>query len=132
MDKTIQEVVAEKISNSGQLVKETVINKLAEVEVSNRVALITKAIEKQDALEIGLKKINKCDVVTYVGDNQTEVMSKARFEQIKKEKEKIERVTKAIDFALTQNTTDSYNKLSETLKKIDGGGNKNEGSGDSE
>ena len=60
-------------------------------------------------------------------------MSKNRFEEIKKAKEKAEKLTKAIDFALTENTADAYNKLSETLKKLDNaGGNQKESSEDSE
>lgn len=133
MEKTIQEAVAEKITQSGENVANTVIEKLAEVEISKRVDAITKAIQKQEQLEKDLKKINKNDVVTYVEGTPTEVMSKNRFEEIKKGKEKIEKLTKAIDFALTQNSFDAYNKLAETLKKLDNaGGNKTEGSDDSE
>ena len=133
MEKTIQEAVAEKITQSGENVANTVIEKLAEVEISKRVAAITKAVQKQEQLEKDLKKINKNDVVTYIEGTPTEVMSKNRFEEIKKGKEKIEKLTKAIDFALTQNSFDAYNKLAETLKKLDNaGGNKTEGSDDSE
>lgn len=133
MEKTIQEAVAEKITQSGENVANTVIEKLAEVEISKRVDAITKAVQKQEQLEKDLKKINKNDVVTYIEGTPTEVMSKNRFEEIKKGKEKIEKLTKAIDFALTQNSFDAYNKLAETLKKLDNaGGNKTEGSDDSE
>jgi len=125
MEKTIQEAVAEKITQSGENVANTVIEKLAEVEISKRVDTITKAVQKQEQLEKDLKKINKNDVVTYIEGTPTEVMSKNRFEEIKKGKEKIEKLTKAIDFALTQNSFDAYNKLAETLKKLDNaGGNK--------
>lgn len=133
MEKTIQEAVAEKITQSGANVANTVIEKLAEVEISKRVDAITKAVQKQEQLEKDLKKINKNDVVTYIEGTPTEVMSKNRFEEIKKGKEKIGKLTKAIDFTLTQNSFDAYNKLAETLKKLDNaGGNKTEGSDDSE
>ena len=133
MKKTIQEAVAEKITQRGENVANTVIEKLAEVEISKRVDDITKAVQKQEQLEKDLKKINKNDVVTYIEGTPAEVMSKNRFEEIKKGKEKIDKLTKAIDFALTQNSFDAYNKLAETLKKPDNvGGNKTEGSGDSE
>lgn len=131
--KTIQEVVAEKISQSGENVANIVIDKLAEVEISKRVESISKAIQKQEQLEKDLKKISKNDVVTYVDGAATEVMSKSRFEDIKKGKEKIDKLTKAIDLALTQNTFDSYIKLEDTLKKLDNaGGNKKEGSEETE
>lgn len=133
MEKTIQEAVAEKIKLSGENVANIVIEKLAEVEITKRVTAITSAVQKQDELEKNLKKINKNDVVTYVDGLPTEVMSKNRFEEIKKAKEKAEKLTKAIYFALTENTADAYNKLSETLKKIDNaGGNQKESSEDSE
>ena len=131
--KTIQEVVAEKISQSGENVANIVINKLAEVEISKRVESISKAIQKQEQLEKDLKKISKNDVVTYVDGVAIEVMSKSRFEDIKKGKEKIDKLIKAIDLALTQNTFDSYIKLEDTLKKLDNaGGNKKEGSEETE
>lgn len=133
MEKTIQEAVAEKITKSGENVANIVIKKLAEIEISKRVDIITKAIQKQELLEKDLKKINKNDVVTYIDEIATEVMSKNRFEEIKKAKEKIEKITKSIDYALTQNSFDAYNKLTETLKKLDNvGANKTEGSNDSE
>ena len=48
MEKTIQEAVAEKITQSGENVANTVIEKLAEVEISKRVDAITKAVQKQE------------------------------------------------------------------------------------
>ena len=133
METTIQEAVAEKIIKSGENIANTVIEKLAEVEILKRIDIITKAVQNQEQLEKDLKKINKNDVVTYIEGIPTEVMSKNRFEEIKKGKEKIEKLTKAIDFALTQNSFDAYNKLAETLKKTDNaGGNKTEGSDNSE
>ena len=133
METTIQEAVAEKIIKSGENIANTVIEKLAEVEILKRIDIITKAVQNQEHLEKDLKKINKNDVVTYIEGIPTEVMSKNRFEEIKKGKEKIEKLTKAIDFALTQNSFDAYNKLAETLKKTDNaGGNKTEGSDNSE
>jgi hypothetical protein len=133
MGKTIQEAVAEKIAQSGENVANTVIEKLAEVEISKRVEAITKGIQKQEQLERDLKKINKNDVVTYVDGVATEVMSKNRFEEIRRNKDKIDNLTKAIDLALVQNSFDAYNKLAETLKKLDNvGGNKTESSNDSE
>jgi len=126
--KTIQESVAEQLSNCGTTVFNTVIENFVKVEINSRVDQISKAITKQEQLEKDLKKLNKGDVVTFVGDNmdtQVTSMSKQRFEDIKKLKEKIGKLTKAIEFALENNTTDSYVKLAEALKKLDNaGGNK--------
>jgi len=124
MSKTIQEVVAEKISACGQTVIDTVVEKLAEVEISKRVEIITKAISSQDQLRNNLKRIDRNDIITYVGGEQVESMSKARYDEIKKAKEVVEKLTKAIDAALTENTTDTYNKLNDLLKNA--GNNKAE------
>lgn len=113
---TIQEQVAAKISTSGESVKEIVIESLAQVEINRRVALITSGIQKQDTLEKELKKLDRDDVKTYVGGNPVTAMSDKRFEDVKKAKEGLEKLTKAIDKALADNSADSYNKLSEILK----------------
>lgn len=129
MTPTIQEAVAKKITECGDTVANTVIDKLAEVEISKRVDIITKAIAKQDQLEKDLKKIDgKNDLVTYVDQKPVEAMSKTRFEEIKKAKEKMDNLVKATNLALEQNTSESYTKLTETLKKLDNaGGDKKEG-----
>lgn len=131
--KTIQESVAEKITNCSDKVINAVVEKLAEVEISKRIELITKAINKQDQLEKELKKINKNDVVQYNDGVVTEVMSKARYDEIGKSKERITNLKKAIDSALTQNSYESYTKLTEVLNKLNNvGGGKQEGSTETE
>ena len=113
---TIQEEVAKKISESGNTVKTTVIDALAQVEINRRVDLITKAINKQDILKKEFDKINRDDIVTYVDRKPVSAMSDARFKEIKKADEGLDKLSKAIDKALQENTTDSYNKLAELLK----------------
>ena len=113
---TIQEKVAEKISTSGTLVVDTVINALAQIEIDRRVDIITKAIGKQDSLKKEFDKINRDDLNTYVDRKPVTAMSDARFKEIKKAEETIEKVNKALDKALNENTTESYNKLSEAIK----------------
>jgi UDP-N-acetylmuramoylalanine-D-glutamate ligase len=113
---TIQEEVAKKISDSGNTVKETVISALAQLEINRRVELITKGIAKQDTLKKEFDKINRDDVVTYIKGVQTSAMSDARFKEIKKAEEGLEKLSKALDKALDDNTTDSYNKLGELIK----------------
>jgi hypothetical protein len=131
--KTIQEVTAEKITAISPTIADTVATNLAQIEINKRVENITKAIAKQDQLAKDLKKIDKNDVDTYVDGQPHSAMSKSRFEEIKKAKEKIDNLTKSIDNALTTNTPDAYNKLAETLKKLDNaGGDKKESSGHSE
>lgn len=133
MGKTIQETVAEKIAGSGPDVLNIVVDKLAEIEISKRVEAITKGISKQDQLEKELKKIDgKNDVITYVEGKEVQSMSKNRFEEIKKAKEKLDGLTKAMDAALSGNTAEAYTKLNETLNKLNNaGGDKKESPGES-
>jgi acetylornithine deacetylase/succinyl-diaminopimelate desuccinylase-like protein len=130
MEKTIKEAVAEKIKECGEEVANTVINKLAEVEISRRVDLIMKGINHLEKLEKEWKKVDgKKDVITYNdAGEKIETMSKARWEEIKKAKEKVDKMTKAIDSALKDNTTDAYNKLSDLVKNA---GNTKEGTTES-
>ena len=113
---TIQEEVAKKISTSGSHVKETVINTLAQIEINRRVDLITKGIAKQDTLKKEFDKINRDDITTYVKGVPTSAMSDSRFKEIKKAEEGLEKLSKALDKALDDNTADSYNKLGELVK----------------
>jgi hypothetical protein len=135
MEKTIQEAVAEKVVKNGQNVATIVIDKLAEIEIQKRVDIITKSVLKEDQLEKDLKKINKNDIIQYqhVGNQPMEAMSKTRWDEIKKMKEKIAKLQQSIEFALVQNSLEAYNKLTETLKKLDNvGSNKTESTDDSE
>jgi|ERR1035437_663908 uncharacterized membrane-anchored protein len=118
---TIQEKVAEKLVNSGSFVSETVIDKLAQIELDKRVELVTKAMKKVEELEKELKKINRPDSATYIGDVRTEITTENRYKEIAKAKEKVLSLTKAFDAALETNTTESYLKLTETLNKVGNG-----------
>ena len=124
---TIQESVAEKISTSGETVKNTVIDKLVEVEVSKRVDTITKAISKLDTLEKEFKKINRNDSVSYINGEKVESMTDKRFQEIQKAKQVIDNLKKSIDLTLEKNDSDFYSKLNGLL-----GGNKSEGTAEAE
>lgn len=113
---TIQEEVAKKISESGNTVKNIVIDVLAQVEITRRIKLITKGIAKQDTLKKEFDKINRDDTTTYVDRKPVSSMSEARFKEIKKAEEVLDKLGKALDKALDENTADSYNKLAELVK----------------
>lgn len=125
----IHEQVAEKIANSGEEVQNTVINKLAEIEISKRVDTLTKAVTKLDGLEKDLKKIDgKNDVITYAtGGVKQESMSEKRFKEIEQAKKNVSNLENAINLALEKNDDESYKKLNGQL-----GGNKEQGSTESE
>lgn len=118
MEKTIQQAVAEKLTDFNPLLFNAVADKLAGFEIQKRIELLSKAIQKQEQLDKDLKKIDKNDVVTFAAGNKQEAMSKARFDEINKAKEKVQKLTKAIETCLTENNQDSYTKLTETLNKV--------------
>ena len=113
---TIQEKVAEKIAGSNETISAAVIDKMANTEINKRVDVLFKAIEKQDAAKAALSKINRDDITEYVLGEPVTKMSEGRYKEIKKAKEGLDKLTKAIEVALTDNTADSYNKLAEASK----------------
>ncbi len=131
---TIQEKVAEKISSSADIIHNTIIDKLADIEISKRVDIITKVLSKQEALEKEFKKSHKPDMVKYdvSGALVEEAYSKIKIDSIKKDKEKLSNLIKSLETCLTTNTQESYTKLEENLNKLNNvGGDKKEGSGQS-
>ena len=124
---TIQEKVAEKISSCGTTVTNTVVDKLAEVEINKRVDLITKGIAKQEALEKEFKKSHKADIAETYDEGGTVVTaaqySKGKLDTIKKDKEKLSGLVKLLELCLDKNLQDDYNKLQETLNKLNNAGN---------
>lgn len=128
---TIQDIIATNIQEAGPVVKNTVIDKLAQSEIESRVGKITAAIGLIDSFEKELKKVNRNDIITYTSGQPAETMSKNRFDEIQKLQGKIGDLTKLINICLESNTPDSYIKLNEFLNKSNGGGKK-EGTGDSQ
>jgi hypothetical protein len=80
--------VAEKIASSGGIVLDSVVERLAEVEIQKRISAIQLAVSKLDSLNKEFAKINgKCDSVHYDKDGiKVESMSEKRFNEIKKTK----------------------------------------------
>jgi hypothetical protein len=118
MEKTIQEVVAEKISESGDNVKETVISRLVTIEVDNRVNTILQALEIQDKLTKNLQKIDKTDITTYVNGEPIQAMSDSRFQEISKSKQSLDNLNSKIEACLTENSKVSYKNLSDVINKL--------------
>jgi hypothetical protein len=117
---TIHEVVAERLSKDSINVRETVINNLTQIEVNKRVNLITEAVAMVELLEKDLNKIERNDVITYVDGQKQESMSKNRFEDIEKLKQKIANIEKEVTDSLDNNTEHAYTKLADILKKVNG------------
>lgn len=124
---------ADKILGSGDRVAETVIEQFVEVEINNRVEMISKAIKTQDTMRKEFNKINRPNAIRYdVIDGQqkkVESYDDSRLKQIKESKEKLDKLTTAINNALNNNTVESYTKLKEALDKVGGGNKQNDNSG---
>lgn len=132
-NKTIQEVVLTKISESGENVFNNVVNKFVDIEINSRVDLIMSGCKKQDELEKMIKKISKNDVITYIDGQAVEVMSQARYDEIKKQKEKLNRLVSCLYEALNKNSSETYKVLQEVIQKLgDDNGNKKQGDTNSE
>lgn len=113
---TIQEKIAAQIAGSNEVIANAVVEKMAAVEISKRIEILHKGIEKQDSLKKELNKINRDDITEYVAGEPTTKMSEARFKEIKKLKESLEKLTKAIDTALVTNTSENYTKIADAIK----------------
>lgn len=122
MDKTIYQVVADKILGAGENVKSTVIEKMADIEINRRIELVTSAVNYLQSLEKDLNKISRADIITYDASmNKIENTSKARFDDVEKLKQTIGELEKVTLTALEDNTEESYKKLSEKVSKFNGG-----------
>jgi len=103
MSKTITDVVAEKIAEISPAVNDKVIDALVARELDKRSDAILAGLDKLNSLKNDLKKI-KPDVGGYFDEdgNETKPMqySKAKFEELKKGKEQIDKVQKALDLAI--------------------------------
>lgn len=113
--KTVQEAVGEQIAKAGTKVFDGVVETIAGAEIRKRQDAIVQAVAMQDKLDKEFQKINKPDNVTYVEGTRVEVMTEKRFNEIKKLKERMEKLTTAINKCLELNTQDEYNKLGKLI-----------------
>ncbi len=132
--KSLNESVAEKIGGSNPKVVETVVEKLADVEIQKRIAAVVSAIDHGNKLRRELNKI-KPDNTTYNADGsvQAESWTKATLENKKKLIEKAAKLEKAIELALSPGeipATDTepakaklpdYSKLYEVIAQLSNG-----------
>lgn len=108
-------LVAEKVKESGPVVYQRMVETLVEKEISDRVNLLDKALQKRFQLQVDLRKANKPDVETFNADGSTATQSftKGKLEEIKKAKEALEKHEQALEKALASN---DWNRLKETCK----------------
>jgi hypothetical protein len=128
----IKELVANKIAQSGTTVANMITDMLVNKEIEKRSQSIIASLVVLEKLEKDLTSISKPDVNELLDVEgkvvQPAAYSKSKLEQIKKAKEKVENLTKAINTCLETNTKDSYSKLENLIKNA--GGNTEKSSGD--
>lgn len=110
---TVLKDVADKIDASGPIVRERVVSLLVEREVATRTDVLDKALVKRTEIERELRKI-KPDIEAFDVEGKVvrQDYSKARFEELKKKREELERIEKALDKALVDN---DFSKLKEVV-----------------
>ena len=112
----IREAVATKINNSGDDIKNAVVEHLASQVIDKRVSQAVQAFAELDKVEKELRKLNP-DVIHYDKDGSPHApaYSKAVFENCKKVLERQGKFEKALEKALGD--AQDYNDLSSLVGK---------------
>jgi hypothetical protein len=110
---TIQEKVAQGIANLGPQVESTVVDMLVDKELQRRTPPIVQGLDKLGELDGELKKADKPDDRTFNKDGSVkdESYSSKKIEEIKKIKERIQKLTNAINKALDNGDLKELNQL---------------------
>jgi hypothetical protein len=110
---TVLAAVSERIGASGPAVRERVVSALVEREVVARVELLDKALAKRTETEKDLRKL-KPDVENYDADGKlvSSSYSKAKADELKKARESLDKLEKALDKALVDNDFSKLRELS--------------------
>ncbi len=94
--------VAERVKGSGSAIQERYINTLVEKEITDRVGLLDKAMQKRFTCLSELNKVNRPDVETFDAEGKlvSGTYTKERIKAIREAKEALAKVENAIDKAL--------------------------------
>lgn len=112
---SILDAIKTLVDGSGPEVRERVIAGFAEEKKAARVKTLSSAVTKLMELRSSFQKLNKADQISYDGSGKKiETMSAAKFDEIKKARESIERIEKAINLAVDKN---DFSKLTEIVGK---------------
>ena len=100
--KTINEAIADQIAGSSTVVREIVIRTMVDAEVNRRTNMLVEAIQKAEQQRRELRKF-KPDQISYTenGEVASATWSKEVLEDKKKATEKLEKLERAIEKALT-------------------------------
>ena len=99
----VKEAVADRIANASQEIADAIIEHLAKETIDKRVNIAVQAFAELDKLNKEIRKI-KPDVITYgAGGDMHQAYSKTAHENLKKNMERVEKITKALEKALDKN-----------------------------
>lgn len=100
-------------------VRKKVVDLLADREIDARAAALEKVLNRRSELQKDLKKVDKPDIETFNADGSParQEYSKAKIDEVKKAKEALDKVEKAIDLALAKN---DFGKVKEIAGKAGG------------
>lgn len=131
--KSIQDVALEQINGLGPRVESYVVDKIVDRELEKRAVPITQGMDTLAKFEEELKKVDKPDMIARDKEGRivSEAYSSKRLEEIKKAKEKIEKLHKAIEKAYLNGDIKDLIQLNQSGgqdKKESGAGNTEEAS----
>lgn len=115
--KTIKELAAEKLSKSGESVKEAVAGTIYHGEFNRRVELMANAVQRVDQMERLQKRLSVADHVVKdaTGKPLIEGFTDARLKERKKLDEQYAKLTKAVDQAFAD--PPNWQPLTEVMKQ---------------
>lgn len=116
---TIQEKVATLIAGMGDQLETAIVDNMVDRELQKRQPILVQAIDRLGILTADLDKINREDIETrhVDGSVKDKSYSPKRIEEIKKAKDKIEKLTKAFDKAFTHGDLKDLNQLLQSGKQ---------------
>jgi hypothetical protein len=129
----LKEIVADKLKDSSETIKDFVVESLYRDEIKRRGEIVIKAISLQENLNKELAKIDKADQVFKDKEGKiiTEAYSQDKLNNINKAKEKVTKMNSLLDKCLADCLLEDYNKLEEFMKQ-NASGNKPESSAKAE
>lgn len=107
--------IAERVKTSAPLVRQRFIDSQVDKEVSDRVGLLDRGMQKRFQLKNDLKKIDFPDQVFYDQDKKPVMQgyTKPRLEEIRKAKEALGKFEGILERAISK---DDWSKLKEAIK----------------
>jgi hypothetical protein len=111
---TVKQLVTQRLAeNAGGVVREKVVTLMVEEEIEKRTVAVVAVVKKLDEATKALKKVNVPDNEQFDVDGKvvSATYSKTKLDDIKKAKELLAKLTKALDLALEQNNFDKVFEL---------------------